>query len=71
LVCFSQLEADGADKDVDIIGGDTQTETSLRVASAAEATERHTKAEVPVMEVPVIDATNIPNEAEIPCQSEV
>jgi hypothetical protein len=38
---------------------------SLQVASTAEATGRHTKAEVPAA-----DATDIPDEAEIPRQPE-
>jgi hypothetical protein len=43
-----------------------QTEMSLQVASVTEATGRHGKEEVPVA-----DATDIPDKAEIPCQSEV
>jgi hypothetical protein len=41
-------------------------ETSLRVASVAEATGRHAEAEVPVG-----DVTDIPDETEIPHQPEV
>jgi hypothetical protein len=63
---FLQLEAEGdpevddADKDVNIIGDDVQTET--------EATGRHTEAEMPAMEVPT---TGIPDEAKIPYRPEV
>jgi hypothetical protein len=53
-------KGDGADKDVDIIGDDVQTET--------EATERHAEAEMPVTEVPAAD---IPIEAKIPHRPEV
>jgi hypothetical protein len=48
-----------------------QTEASLRVASMTKATGRHTKVEVPVTEVPAADATDIPNEAEVPRKQEV
>jgi hypothetical protein len=48
-----------------------QTETSPRVASVAEATRRDTEAEVPATGVPTADATEIPDEAEIPHQLEV
>jgi hypothetical protein len=48
-------EGDDADKDVDILGDDVQTEI--------EATERHTEAEMPMTEDPTVD---IPDKAEIP-----
>jgi hypothetical protein len=48
-------EGDGANKDVNIIGDDVQTET--------EVTERHAEAEMPATEVPTVD---IPVEDEIP-----
>jgi hypothetical protein len=41
------------------------------VASAARVTRRDTEVEVPATEVPVADATEIPDEAEIPRQPEV
>jgi hypothetical protein len=41
------------------------------VTSAAGATGRDTEVEVPVTEVPVADATEIPDEAKIPHQPEV
>jgi hypothetical protein len=56
-------EGDGADKDVNIIGDGMQTET--------EAIERHAEAKMPVTKVPVIDAADNPDEAEIPHQLEV
>jgi hypothetical protein len=48
-------EGDDADKDVDILGDDVQTEI--------EATERHTEAEMPMTKDPTVD---IPDKAEIP-----
>jgi hypothetical protein len=48
-------EGDGANKDVNIIGDDVQTEI--------EVTKRHVEAEMPATEVPT---ANIPVEDEIP-----
>jgi hypothetical protein len=46
-------------------------ETSLQVASMVGATGGDAEAEVPAMEVPAADATEIPDEAKIPHQLEV
>jgi hypothetical protein len=59
-----------------VTGHITQGETSARVTSATGTTGRDAKAKVPVidvhmMEAPVADATEVLDEAEIPCQLEV